>query len=211
MSWSDIVDLNGLEEPFLLRIGQRLMLPPVSATSAQGLEERAAAFTLDIDDILTGGEPATDNVGAVPNPAIPRLNSETIENAVNMPDRFIGGFTWPASGQVARGFGKVGLGQFNQGIDLAVLQQSPISASGAGIVAFVGNNVANYGGLILIRHGEGWITAYGRITNPSVAKGQSVKQGQQIARAGNGGAPLLFFQIRKNMSPIDPISRLPQR
>ncbi len=203
IAWQEIVTANALEPPYALRIGQRLLLPDVSPQST--LEERASAFRLDIEDIVTGSEPATvaetTAEQPLPTPAPP----------VTEPARFAGNFAWPADGIIASRFGPVGEGRVNQGIDIAVAQGATVAASADGVVAFVGSDVANYGGLILIRHGDGWITAYGRATQPSVARGQAVKRGQIIGRAGRGASPLLFFQMRKGGKPVDPVKQLPAR
>lgn len=203
VAWQQIIAANALEPPFTLRIGQRLLLPRVSTDSS--LETRAAAFRLDIEDIVTGGEPASvAEITAeqiLPTPASP----------AGEPARFTGTFAWPADGRVANRFGPFGEGQVNQGIDIAVAQGAPVTASADGIIAFVGSDVANYGGLILIRHGEGWITAYGRTTQADVKRGQAVKRGQIIGKAGSGAAPLLFFQMRKGGKPVDPVRQLPVR
>jgi murein DD-endopeptidase MepM/ murein hydrolase activator NlpD len=205
IGWQEIIAANALEPPYSLRIGQRLLLP------GDALESRASAFKLDIEDILTGGEPAAvaEAPVATPQPAPTRPLPPNV--AVKEPARFAGSFAWPADGRVANRFGPLGEGQVNQGIDIAVAQSAPISAAADGVVAFVGNDVANYGGLILIRHGEGWITAYGRATQASVTRGQSVKKGQSIGKAGSGTAPLLFFQMRKGGKPVDPVKQLPAR
>jgi lipoprotein NlpD len=205
ISWQEIIAANALEPPYALRIGQRLLLP------GDILETRASAFKLDIEDILTGGEPAAvaEAPTAAPQPAPTRPLPPGV--AVAEPARFAGKFDWPADGRVANRFGPLGEGQVNQGIDIAVAQSAPVTASADGVVAFVGNDVANYGGLILIRHGEGWITAYGRATAASVTRGQSVKRGQVIGKAGSGAAPLLFFQMRKGGKPVDPVKQLPVR
>lgn len=209
VAWQAIIAANGLEPPYALRIGQRLLLPGDSTSST--LEARALAFKLDIDDILTGGEPAAvaEAPTVTPQPAPTRPLEPGV--AVREPARFAGSFVWPADGSVANRFGPLGEGQINQGIDIAVAQGAPVVASADGVVAFVGNDVANYGGLILIRHGEGWITAYGRATAASVTRGQSVKRGQIIGKAGSGTAPLLFFQMRKGGKPVDPVKQLPSR
>lgn len=209
ISWQEIIAANALEPPYALRIGRRLLLPSASTDSA--LETRASAFKLDIEDILTGGEPAAiaEAPTAAPQPAPTRPLPPGV--AVTEPARFAGSFAWPAAGSVANRFGPLGEGQVNQGIDIAVVQGAPVSAAADGVVAFVGNDVANYGGLILIRHGEGWITAYGRATTASVTRGQSVKKGQSIGKAGSGAAPLLFFQMRKGGKPVDPVKQLPVR
>jgi murein DD-endopeptidase MepM/ murein hydrolase activator NlpD len=209
VGWGTIIDLNKLSEPFSLRIGQRLMLPPGAEPTATAVDARAKAFKLDIEDILTGGEPAVDSgmAVAVPNSQPTRPLAPTV--TVSEPSSFTGGFIWPANGSIASRFGAAGEGQVNDGIDIAVEKLSQIRASGDGVVAFVGTNVANYGGLILIRHGNGWITAYGRATQASVTRGQKVSRGQVIGKMGTGAAPLLYFQMRKNRLPVDPLKQLP--
>jgi murein DD-endopeptidase MepM/ murein hydrolase activator NlpD len=207
-NWAKLIELNALEEPFTLRLGQRLRLPAEVLPGSAAIEARAAAFKLDIDDILTGGEPATGLLAVATIAPDRPLGPEV---SVAVPAGFPGNFIWPATGTLASRFGAVGEGNNNQGIDIAVTQQAPIRASGDGVVAFVGNNVANYGGLILIRHGDGWITAYGRASQASVTRGQKVGRGQIIGRTGTGGAPLLFFQMRKNRVPVDPLKQLPIR
>jgi murein DD-endopeptidase MepM/ murein hydrolase activator NlpD len=201
--WGNIVAANALEEPFTLRVGQRLIIPgeirppDIVPPSEQTLEARAAAFKLDIEDIISGGEPAVATSAAVP--------------PVAEPARFAGTFAWPAAGSIASSFGPKSEGTVNQGIELAVAPAAPILASADGVVAFVGNNVAPVGGLILIRHGGGWITAYGHAASAGVLRGQTVKRGQALGKAGTGSAPLLFFQMRKNGVPVDPVKNLPVR
>jgi lipoprotein NlpD len=203
--WGEIISLNGLAEPFALRIGQRLMLPD----GATAMETRAKAFKLDIDDIVTGGEPAIDSGLAVATPDAQPTRALPPTVIVTEPTNFSGGFIWPANGEIASRFGAAGEGSVNAGIDIAVPQRAPIRASGDGVVAFVGSNVATYGGLILLRHGDGWITAYGRASQATVTRGQKVSRGQIIGKAGTGAAPLLFFQMRKNRVPVDPLKQLP--
>lgn len=207
VGWAEIIALNALSEPYTLRVGQRLMLPAATPAGAVSAEARARAFRLDIDDIVKGGEPASET--AVAGRAMAEPLSPTV--AIAIPREFKGGFIWPAAGRLAARFGPAGRGQVNQGIDLAVARGAPILAAGDGTVAFVGNDVANYGGLILIRHGSGWITAYGRAAKARVVRGQAVKRGETIGQAGDGAAPLLFFQMRKNMTPVDPLGQLPRR
>ena len=205
-NWSKLIELNALEEPFTLRLGQRLLLPPLAAPSDQAIDARAAAFRLDIEDILTGGEPATETVATATTAPDRALGPDV---SVAVPAGFKGSFIWPATGRLASQFGAASEGSLNQGIDIAVPRQSPIRSSGDGVVAFVGDNVANYGGLILIKHGDGWITAYGRASQANVTRGQKVVRGQLIGKAGTGAAPLLFFQMRKNRVPVDPVKQLP--
>jgi murein DD-endopeptidase MepM/ murein hydrolase activator NlpD len=197
--WSVIIDANGLSEPYILRIGQKLIVsPPASASNdAPTMEARASAFKLDIDDILTGGEPAQ---AGRPVPA---------GVAVGEPNRFTGGFVWPTQGNLVTRFGPADEGVINQGIEIATGPAAPIRASSDGVVAFVGNNVGGLGGTILIRHGNGWITAYGRAARTTVTRGQSVKRGEIIGATGSGTAPKLYFEMRKGRVPTDPLKQLP--
>jgi murein DD-endopeptidase MepM/ murein hydrolase activator NlpD len=217
--WTDIIALNGLTDPFVLKIGQRLALPqsagPLPSQTApanpsnRSIEARAAAFKLDIDDILTGGEPASE-VAAIPLPPIAQPSRPMSPNVrVSEPGQFSGQFGWPVRGRVISRFGPGTEGEVNDGIDISVGQNAPIYAAGDGVVAFVGSDVAAIGGLILVRHGDGWISAYGRASQSTVTRGQSVKRGQVIGHAGTGATPLFHFQLRKARKPVDPIKYLP--
>ncbi len=214
LPWAEIVSLNGLQEPFTLRVGQRLKLPmpqPLLPSSTD-LETRAAAFKLNIDDIITGGEPALEpeQVAAAPAPSLSKPLAPNI--AVATPRNFSGQFAWPVAGTVISKFGPSGAAERNDGIEIAVPLGTPVKAASDGVVAFVGDGVAGYGGLILIRHGGGWITAYGRASEATVTRGQSVKQGQVIGRTGDFGntaRPQLHFQIRQGRVPVNPMNHLP--
>jgi murein DD-endopeptidase MepM/ murein hydrolase activator NlpD len=217
VTWSDIIALNGLVDPFILKVGQRLALPQGNALVQQAkssedtssIETRAAAFRLDIDDILTGGEPASDVAATSLPPIAPPTRPLAPTVRVAEPSVFSGQFGWPVRGQVVSRFGQAALGQINDGIDVSVPQNSAIYAAGDGVVAFVGSDGVALGGLILVRHGDGWISAYGRTAAASVTRGQSVKRGQLIGRAGTGATPLLHFQLRKARKPVDPLKYLP--
>jgi murein DD-endopeptidase MepM/ murein hydrolase activator NlpD len=206
--WSRIIAANGLQDPYILRAGRRLLIPEASTQPGQSIEERAAAFRIDIDSILTGGEPAiAENQPPAPSVSGPRrVLPPTV--AITEPQHFGGRFVWPASGRIVRRFGPgQALGEMNNGIDLAAAQDMPIVAAADGIVAYVGAGVAGYGGLILIRHGDGWITAYGHADTLGVSRGQAVRRGQVIGRTDSG----LHFEIRNKRAPVDPLTLLPTR
>lgn len=190
--WSVIVTANDLSEPFVLRVGQRLLLPGAMTPSP---EARAAAFKVDIDDIATGGTPA--NIIAEPYPD-------------TAPSKFGERFTWPLIGAVAERFGPAGEGRVNRGVEIAAPSGADIHATADGVVAFVGNGgSAGYGGLILVQHGDGWISAYGRAAQATVARGQLVKAGQTIGSIGDEAK--LHFELRRNRSAVDPTKYLPAR
>jgi murein DD-endopeptidase MepM/ murein hydrolase activator NlpD len=188
--WSAIITANALSDPYILRVGQRLILPGQAAPSP---EARAAAFRIDIDDIATGGTPARTMTGPFPDPT---------------PSGFAGGFSWPLNGRIAERFGPVGEGRINRGIEIAARPGTEIRAAADGTVAFVGNGgSAGYGGIILVRHGDGWISAYGRAAAATVARGQPVKAGQVIGSVGDEAK--LHFELRRNRTAVDPAKHLP--
>lgn len=218
--WVEIIALNNLQEPYTLRVGQRLKLPPEGgapvsgsiADTKDGIEVRAAAFKLNIEDIITGGEPALEPQQTATAPVAAPTRPIPATAAVSIPESFSGQFAWPLRGPIVSRFGTMGDAQRNDGIEIGGALGSPIMAAGDGVVAFVGDGVAGYGGMILIRHGSGWITAYGRAGEARVTRGQSVKKGQIIGRIGDFGntaGPQLHFQIRQGRAPVDPAKYLP--
>ena len=215
VDWSKVATMNHLEEPFVLREGQRLLLPSAQEAANMTLEQRAEAFQLDIDDIVTGGEPAlAENAApAPPTPSPAKPISPT--TAIATPSEDFGGqFAWPLAGKVVRRFGDLGNGRRNDGINIAAEIGTPIGAAADGVVAYVGTDVAIYGGLVLIKHGNGWLTAYGHCQQIAVTRGQSVKKGDVIAtvaEAGLASEDQLHFEIRKGRTPVDPREHLPNR
>ena len=211
--WSEIVVVNGLSEPYILRIGQRLLLPADSATLASpaSLKERAAAFDIGIDDIVSGGQPALAEGSRAAKPskaAIAAPNSK----AIATPKTFDGKFAWPLNGKLTSTFGSKGGGKVNNGIDIGIPIGTPIKAAADGVVSYSGDEIAVYGGLILISHGSGWVTAYGYADRLDVVRGQAVKAGQVIGMSGDSGhasEPQLHFEIRKALKPVNPALYLP--
>lgn len=220
--WSDIVDSNGLSEPYVLRRGQRLLLPggempaaPVAAQPVQApassLEQRAAAFRIDIDDVLTGGQPAVaEEKPRTVAKAQPRPLPSNV--AIAQPGGFSGQFAWPLKGNIISRFGPGESGAKNNGIDIAAPIGTPIRAAADGVVAYAGDSIAVFGGLILITHGSGWVSAYGHANRIDVVRGQKVTKGQVIGLSGDTGyasKPKLHFELRKDRVPINPMTQLP--
>lgn len=215
ISWSRIAALNNLQEPYILREGQRLKLPSQQETARMTLEQRAEAFKLNIEDIVTGGEPAlaTNEAPVAPVATAERKLPPTATVAAPSA-RFDGRFVWPVEGRIVRPFGPLGNGARNDGINIAARQGTPILAAADGVVAYVGTDVAIYGGLVLIRHGDGWLTAYGHAERLQVSRGQSVQKGQLIGYVSQGTLAeedQLHFEIRQGRAPVDPRVHLPKR
>jgi len=142
---------------------------------------------------------AEPKVDARPDPKSTASIAKTEEPAAEKAD-----FRWPARGRVIAGFsGKGG----NEGINIAVPEGTPIKAAEGGTVAYAGNELKGYGNLVLIRHPNGYVSAYAHNGALNVKRGDAIKRGQVVATAGQTGnvsSPQLHFELRKGSTPVDP-------
>jgi len=119
-------------------------------------------------------------------------------------------FRWPAKGRVISGFGGKG-GASNDGINISLPEGTPVKAAESGTVAYAGSELKGYGNLVLIRHPNGYVTAYAHNGELKVKRGDTVTRGQTIATSGQSGnvsTPQLHFEIRKGSTPVDPLPHL---
>lgn len=208
VEWQRVVVLNKLSPPYVIEVGDRLMLPSKKLVAAMTLEQRAAAFRIDIDDLITGAEPAA--------PVAVKLAKATPPSQKSLP-AVVGPaprFDWPMPGRVVSGFGAKPGGRFNDGVNLDAKAGEPVRAAAEGVVAYAGNAVAGFGNLVLVKHADGWVSAYAHNAALLVARGRKVSRGEAIARAGATGAvtsPQLHFELRRGRTAVDPVKMLPVR
>jgi len=122
-------------------------------------------------------------------------------------------FAWPLRGKVIANFGVVGKGLHNDGINIAAPAGTQIRAADNGVVAYAGNELKGFGNLLLIKHADGWTTAYAHSEKLLVSRGDVVQQGQVIAtvgRTGNVDTPQLHFEVRKGTQAMNPVAHLAQ-
>ena len=118
-----------------------------------------------------------------------------------------GTFLWPVHGHVLSGYGSGRDGTHNDGINIAAPRGAAIEAADGGIVAYAGNELRGYGNLILVKHQNGWISAYAHCDLMLVKRGDKVARGQTIARVGSTGSvaePQLHFELRRGNRAVDP-------
>ncbi len=275
VAWSKVVAANHLKAPYTIEIGDTLLLPSAKAVAAQTPAERARAFQIDIDDLITGAEPAggparaarvtrpvrpapagatasrpapagatasrpADPGATAPRPADPGAtaprpaDTATTPRPRTLPPRPLprapvvaatapplpilpGGtptFAWPLDGRIVSAFGPKAGGRFNDGVNLRATPGTPVRAAADGVVAYAGDAVAGFGNLVLIKHADGWVSAYGHNEALLVARGQAVRRGDIVARSGATGAvdePQLHFEVRRGRTPSDPVKLLPPR
>jgi murein DD-endopeptidase MepM/ murein hydrolase activator NlpD len=131
----------------------------------------------------------------------PREETKSVDEASN-PE-----FRWPVRGRVISAF-KSGE---NDGVNISVPEGTPVKAAEAGVVAYAGNELKGYGNLVLVRHPSGYVSAYAHNSEIEVRKGDQVKRGQVLAKAGQTGnvsSPQVHFELRKGSSPVDPSNYL---
>jgi len=200
---------NHIQSSTRLSIGDRLAIPagghPVVAAHAATAPQVAQPHTV----------PATKVASAAPvqNARVAKEEPRTTETVVKTaePSGAMPTFRWPVKGRVIAGFGSKPNGTQNDGINLAVPEGTPIKAADDGVVAYAGNELKGYGNLVLIRHSNGFVSAYAHASELMVKRGDTIKRGQVIAHAGQTGnvtSPQLHFEIRKGSTPVDPAQYL---
>jgi len=224
---SAIAKANNLEPDVKLKIGQHLVIPGAKPAPVHvGKADPKAASQAGAPAVV-GQAPAAKPLTPPANPktavaapgdsarATSPSGEPTGEAAKNGAPAETNGssptFRWPVHGKIIAGFGPKPNGQQNDGIDLAVPEGTPVKAAEDGVVAYAGNELKGYGNLILVRHSNGFVTAYANASELMVKHGDQVKRGQVIAHSGQTGtvsSPQLHFEIRKGATPINPTQYL---
>jgi len=224
VSSASIAERNKLQAPYSLRPGQTLQVPGAKYVPPSEPVETAGS---------PAGAPASGPPGPVKREALPPPGSDQktasaasgpaaagaptplgpTASAPPEPPPAKPRFAWPLHGKILAPYGTDSAGQKNDGIDIAATNGAPVKAADDGKVVYVGDEVARLGNLVLIEHSGGYITAYGNNEAVLVKKGEAVKKGATIARAGaSGGAtsPRLHFEVRRGgAKTVDPMTMLP--
>ncbi|MFK7867315.1 MAG: peptidoglycan DD-metalloendopeptidase family protein [Alphaproteobacteria bacterium] len=140
-------------------------------------------------------------------PNLPPAPIKRIATSLTPPAFDPRGFMWPLKGRIVANYGLVADGLRNDGINIAAPRGTVVRAAQNGIIAYNGAELKGFGNLILIRHDDGYVTAYAHNDRAMVALGEKVKRGDVIARVGSTGSvdsPQLHFQIRKGQQKLNP-------
>ncbi|MDO4709124.1 MAG: peptidoglycan DD-metalloendopeptidase family protein [Pseudomonadota bacterium] len=188
----DLALWNNVPPPYTIYPGQRLRLYPRDATASNQAARPATPSARPTAP--AAGTPASTTV-TTPSPAVSRI-----------------AWQWPVSGgQIVSTY--LANDTTRQGIDISGNGGEPVRAAADGTVVYSGSGLVGYGELIIIKHDEQWLSAYGHNRRRMVNEGALVKAGQQIGELGSSGAPrnMLHFEIRQNGKPVDPQLYLPRR
>ena len=216
---AELAKANGIEPSAKLKLGTKLTVPGARTAAVAPVAQPAAVATAQPAAPLAA--PATKLAAATPDPqqkarlaqAAPTAEETAAENPVKAADATgaLPTFRWPVRGKVITSYGAKTNGKANDGINLAVPEGTPVKAAEDGVVAYSGNELKGYGNLVLVRHSNGYVTAYAHASELLVKRGDTIKRGQIIAKSGQSGevgSPQLHFEIRKGSSPVDPLQFL---
>jgi murein DD-endopeptidase MepM/ murein hydrolase activator NlpD len=225
VKWANELELN----PDLLRVGQELIILPVSGVYhvvAEGdtLTQIARRYKVQPEAIvayqpngLKGlNEPLpVGKVLIIPGGEKPWVAPYVSAYSGPVPKtagRGTGRFVWPATGRITSLFGSMRGRSRHTGLDIAAWTGSPVLASDSGYVAFAGWDRTGYGNLVVINHGNGYVTYYAHLSKIFVRRGDSVAKGQRIGAVGCTGnctGPHLHFEVRENNVARNPLGFLP--
>ena len=218
-----IVQANGLSSPDKIVVGQKVIIPgradllatkapvtQVASTTPMAAPAPVQSTLPQTTNSLQTAAPATPAPAVTPAQVAPAQAAPTQVANVPAAEPAMSGndkFRWPVSGRVLVDFAS----SKGTGINIEVPEGSSVKAAENGTVIYVGSGVEGYGNLVLIRHPNGYVSAYAHLQSMSVAKGAVVTRGDTIGAAGMTGSvtkPQLHFELRKGATPVDPIPLL---
>jgi murein DD-endopeptidase MepM/ murein hydrolase activator NlpD len=201
---------NNIPPDTMVRVGEHIIIPDARTAMATPAPVRAAPAAPrgegTVGPLATADSPHSARLATPAAPEAQQSPLKTAEPAGSLPS-----FRWPVRGRIIAGFGPKPNGLQNDGINLAVPEGTPVKAAEDGVVAYAGNELKGYGNLVLVRHSNGFVTAYAHTSEILVKRGDAVKRGQVIAKSGQTGnvtSPQLHFEIRKGSTPVDPAQYL---
>jgi murein DD-endopeptidase MepM/ murein hydrolase activator NlpD len=214
---AELAKANGLDPQAKLKIGSKLTVP--GAKTAAGVPA-AQPVAVAAGQPAASAPPATKMAAATGAPQqsarLAQATTKVEETSAEAPKAAeatgaLPTFRWPVRGKVITSYGAKTNGKANDGINLAVPEGTPVKAAEDGVVAYSGNELKGYGNLVLVRHANGYVTAYAHASELLVKRGDTIKRGQIIAKSGQSGevgSPQLHFEIRKGSTPVDPLQFL---
>src|SRR5712672_2802380 len=214
---AELAKANSLDPQAKLKLGMKLTVPGAKTAAVAPVAQPAAS----IQPATALAPPAAKIAAATGDPQqkvrLAQATTTPAEVSAEAPVKAseatgaLPTFRWPVRGKVITSYGAKTNGKANDGINLAVPEGTPVKAAEDGVVAYSGNELKGYGNLVLVRHSNGYVTAYAHASELLVKRGDPIKRGQIIAKSGQSGevgSPQLHFEIRKGSSPVDPLQFL---
>ncbi|MDH0142011.1 peptidoglycan DD-metalloendopeptidase family protein [Pseudomonas alcaligenes] len=214
--WKALAARNSIPAPYTIRPGQLIRFDVPSAGGAPVVvqQSKPPATKPPTSRPPVQSQPpakAPTPPTAQPQPPVVVAGGSATAGKVQPVQRSAQGWAWPANGMLIGKFSSNG--SLNKGIDIAGELGQPVLAAADGAVVYAGSGLRGYGELVIIKHSDAYVSAYGHNRRLLVREGQQVKVGQHIAEMGSTGADRvkLHFEIRRQGKPVDPLQYLPRR
>ncbi len=210
--WRELARVNGIQPPHVIYPGQKIRFDGgasrVASAAPRPAPQPAPAPAATSPVVVATPVPRQP---AITTPASPPPAAPPASTPVTPVARSASGWAWPANGTIIGRFSSNG--SLNKGIDIAGELGQPVLAASDGTVVYAGSGLRGYGELVIIKHSDTYVSAYGHNRRLLVREGQQVKAGQSIAEMGSTGTDRvkLHFEIRRQGKPVDPLQYLPRR
>ncbi|MDI9736482.1 peptidoglycan DD-metalloendopeptidase family protein [Stutzerimonas stutzeri] len=210
--WRELARVNGIQPPHVIYPGQKIRFDGgasrVVSAAPRPAPQPAPAPAPTSPVVVATPVPRQP---AITTPASPPPAAPPASTPVTPVARSASGWAWPANGTIIGSFSSNG--SLNKGIDIAGELGQPVLAASDGTVVYAGSGLRGYGELVIIKHSDTYVSAYGHNRRLLVREGQQVKAGQSIAEMGSTGTDRvkLHFEIRRQGKPVDPLQYLPRR
>ena len=215
MDYRTLADINNIDPPYVIKVSQ--VLKTAASPDAPNLSPqipsaatRSEVQTASSEPVAKSSPSAVASSSAIDGQRVqtqpPPRPSPPSASIANVPvDRW----SWPADGRVSRSFSKEG----HKGIDVSGERGTPVRAVAPGVIVYSGTGVTGYGALLIVKHNDTYLSAYGHNDALLVGEGEKVQAGQLIAEMGSTSTDSvkLHFEIRRNGVPVDPEGLLPRR
>lgn len=210
-----LIDQNRLEPPYAVALGRDLQLPPPrlhEVARGESFEDVARSYNVDLRSLalLNRMQPPYrvrpgDRI-VLPALARARAAESPAPHSDAPGPRAEARFAWPLQGEIVARFGPQQGGGRLDGIEIAGREGATIAAAADGEVVYAGSDLPAYGTLVLVRHADGYVSAYGFARRALVGEGQRVRAGEPVAELGArpDGRARLLFQVRLGAAAVDP-------
>jgi murein DD-endopeptidase MepM/ murein hydrolase activator NlpD len=222
VAMSELTRANGIGPPHTIVVGQELVIPAGAGTRvAVAGPQPGSDGAIEVRELPAPASAASPTPTPTPTPApappppsAVEATPKQIEALPKAPARAGSTFLWPVQGKLISRFGGQQGDRHNDGINIGAKRGTKVLAAENGVVAYAGNELRGFGNLLLIKHADGYMTAYAHNDTLLVGRGAKVNKGQPIARVGSTGSvgsPQLHFEIRKGREAVDPLRLLPRQ
>ena len=218
-NYKKLAAINGIRPPYVIHKGQKIKLsgslPQVSNTRSDSSGSTAGVTSAPTSAPTRAVPGRSTSVVSSPTAASPATGSPGTDSKTPAPSAAVlpasvQGWHWPLDGKVVKSFGSSDL---TRGITIDSSTEKDVKAAAEGIVVYSGSGVRGYGNFLILKHSDLYLSAYAYNSKILAQEGDQVRKGQRIATAGKDvdGEPRLYFEIRKDGKPVDPIRYLPRR